>query len=197
MNKTKKFMTFVESIVEDKSLLSTIKSGFSACIESLEYEGSDEWTIDIEELEYPIEIATKYFNLNEEIQKYKEETGEEVGKEDIVVGASVTSAYEFTFSPYYAASMEGPEEGGAELDDRNIVYIMITLYIDGNHIAEIEFDDEESLKNIDPVLDAAIEKELDKYTDEIISKTEERVAEDAAADRAESRYADRYERDYY
>lgn len=197
MNKTKKFMTFVESIVEDKSLLSTIRSGFNACLESLEYEGGDEWTIDIEELEYPIEIATKYFKLNDEIHKYKEETGEEVGKEDITVGARVTSEYEFSFSPYYAASMEGPEEGGAELEDQTIRYIELTLYIAGNDVGTVEIEDEEALKNLDPVLDAAIEKELDRYTDEITSKTESRVAENAAADRAEARYADRYERDYY
>lgn len=190
-------MTFVESIVEDKSLLSTIKSGFNACLESLEYEGGDEWTIDIEELEYPIEIATKYFKLNDEIHKYKEETGEEVGKEDITVGARVSAEYEFTFAPYYAASMEGPEEGGAEMEDRTIKYIALTLYIAGNDIATVEIEDEEALKNLDPVLDAAIEKELERYDDEITSKTEEHANEDAAASRAESRYADRYERDYY
>lgn len=196
MNRHKKFMTFLEGMVTDTNLLKTIRQGYHACTESISHEGGTEWMFDVEELEYPLEIAKAYFDLKKEIHDYKEETGiEKIDANDVVVSAVFYVDFDFDYIPHVAASMQGPEEGGVEFDGNEITSVELTLYIDGDERSSVDLDDEQ-LEDMNASLSAALEKEIDKHSDTIAEKEEERAAEAAADAEAEAAYEREMDRDY-
>lgn len=174
MNKTKEFITFVEGIVDDPTLLRTIKKGYRACLESVSQDG-DTWTFELEEdIEYSHEIAVKYFDVKKLVHEYKKETGvDNITPDDITISATFTVDFDFYSDPYRMGTRESPEEGGGfEFDDETITYVALYLMIEDNERAMIELDDSEKIENLDPMVLNAFAKKIDEHRDEILQKME-------------------------
>jgi hypothetical protein len=190
MNKTKEFMTFVEGIVDDPTLLRSIKKGYRACLESVSHDDGT-WTFELEEdIEYSNEIAVKYFDVKKLVHEYKKETGiNEITPEDITLATTFTAEFDFYSEPYMRATSESPEEGGIfEFDGENITYVALYLMIDGDQRAMIELDDKEKIANLDPMVITAFNKKIDQHRDEILEKVQSDAEDSAVSDAAESRY---------
>lgn len=198
MNKTKKFMAFIEGMVEDPQLLRTIKKGYRICTESTVDREDDQWKFTIEELEYPVEIAGKYFDLKTIIYDHKKETGvDRVDKEDIVLSVEVYADFNFDESPYMAATRQNPEEGGLTVEDYTITYLALNLFIDGYERKNIEIEDEKILADLDPMLSTAIEKEIEPHKGTIEEKEEELANEGYDNSREETNPDVVGDRDYW
>jgi len=191
MNKNRKFITFVESIVDDPTLLNIIKTGHRACMESVSQEG-DEWLFILDEpFDYENELAIKYFDIKTQIHNYKKETGVDVvTPEDITLTGSFSVNFDEDYTPHSAATTENPAEGGLEIDG-NIVYLSLELSIDGNERDTIEIEDPEQLAKLDPMLLSVIESKIDDHRDDIAEKIENQDRLNAEEDAAE-READRW-----
>lgn len=174
MNKSKKFLAFVESIVDDTNLLKVIKDGFKICTESIEHEGGDVFSINVEEFEYPVELAKKYFDLPKAIHEYKKEYGEDYITDDsISVGGEITIDCDIY---------------DRQVDIHEIVYIRLDLYIDGDEVDSIEIESKEKIDNIDQILDSVVKQEADRHIEEI-----ENYIEQVIKDNEEQAMIDNYE----
>ena len=191
MNKNKKFMAFLEGMVDDPKLRGTIKRAYRVCTEAESFDeiDTDEWSFEIVDLDYSYEIATKYFDIKKAVYEYKKSTGVDViEKEDISVDATVSVKFDFDHEPYRAATRESPEEGGTSIDGHEITLVSLNLLIDGSDAGGIDIEDEEKLNELDPMLLTAIEKEIEPHMDEIAEKAEANLA-----DYEDERAIDRYE----
>jgi hypothetical protein len=197
MNKNKKFMTFLEGMVDDPKLRGTIKHAYRVCTEAESFDeiDTDKWSFEITDLEYSHEIAIKYFDIKNAIYEYKKTTGVDViDNEDISVDATVEVKFEFDHEPYRPATRESSEEGAANIDGHDITRISLNLLIDGTDAGDIDIEDEEQLTELDPMLLAAINKEIEPHLDEIAEKAEQNASE-YINERSIDRYEDEMDRE--
>lgn len=181
MNKTTKFMVFIEGLVDDPKLRGTIKHAYRICTEAenIEEVNTNEWSFEISDLEYSYEIATKYLDLKNAIYKYKKSTGEErIEKNDIVVDATVIATFDLDTKPQRPGIKENSTKGNTTMEGYEFTLISLNLLIDGQDAGSIDIDDKDQLEELDPMLIAAIEKEMEPHMSEISTKASEHEYED-------------------